>query len=109
MRTRPLEVGGHLLLGMILLDEGAVEAAIESLRRAALFPAVELDIVGGAPSNAPRSFCFRSVWSFMIVRADAPFRVRTDTTVPFSLLEMASLISLPFISIRRKCSCSLKR
>ncbi|MBA3943899.1 MAG: protein-glutamate O-methyltransferase CheR [Herpetosiphonaceae bacterium] len=34
VHDRPLEVEGHLLLGMLHLDEGAVELAIESLRRA---------------------------------------------------------------------------
>lgn len=33
-RAWPLEIEGHLLLGMMYLDEGAIEAAIESLRRA---------------------------------------------------------------------------
>jgi tetratricopeptide (TPR) repeat protein len=34
VQARPLEVDGHLLLGMLLLDEGAIEAAVDSLRRA---------------------------------------------------------------------------
>ncbi|HWE62220.1 MAG TPA: CheR family methyltransferase [Chloroflexota bacterium] len=33
-RTWPLQVDGHLLLGMIYMDEQAIERAIESLRRA---------------------------------------------------------------------------
>ena len=38
-RTRPLVAEAHLLLGMLYLDEGALEPAVESLRRATFLDA----------------------------------------------------------------------
>jgi Flp pilus assembly protein TadD len=37
--AQPLEAGAHLLLGMLQLDEGEIEPALESLRRATFLDA----------------------------------------------------------------------